>query len=59
MRRIKRLIGLVIAVMIGGALVSYLSIQGEKEHQENCEKLGVVCEKGRMHELNEIGRAHV
>jgi len=54
MRRIKTLLLSLFLLCLVGTSLFFLSLQSEKNYQENCTSLGVACEPGRMQKTYDL-----
>ena len=48
--KVKSFLSFVIFMVLLGAFLVFYSLYEERKHIENCEKLGVKCPPGKMHE---------
>ena len=56
-KKIKGFFVVLLALLIGFAVVSFFSLRGERDQLETCKRLGVECEAGKMHRFLEEGKS--
>ena len=54
MATIKRFISLIFLTVTCLSILTFFSIQGEKDYQKSCNNLGLECEEGKVHEMLNI-----
>lgn len=48
MKKLKKLIIVIVLSLLTIAVLTFFSLENEKQHLENCASLGVKCEKGQI-----------